>query len=314
MEKITKIEVNNQTKEPIETEGISLLGRIITEGYDDFQRIRIASANRIRDIIRKRSEGIGFSTVEIKKETKEYKKKYSDKILFERLELAYAQKKISKAEYKYLMRCKDIMEESMDLENKYKRAMLDFVSQEDIYQDFLKKVRGIGPVLSAKIIKTLGDCSNFETVSKLWAYCGLHVVDGKAPKRKKGERISFNPKLRSLIWNISMSLLKQNKAFYRKTYDCEKEKQYNKQYPNGILFKNYGKPYKETDVKLSKGHIHNRALRKMGKIFLDHYWHCTRELAGLSAHKNYVAGVLHHTHIITWREALRQEMEPTDHD
>lgn len=291
----------------VETEGLRILGRIVTEGYNDFQRIRIASTNRIRDVIRKRVEGIEFSSVEPKKEKKNYEKKYSDKALFKKLDLIYAQKRIPKTEYKYLMRCKEIMDESMNLETKYKRAMLDFVRGEEIYECFLQKIKGIGPVLSAKLIKALGDCSTFETVSKLWAYCGLSVVNGVAPKRKKGEKTSFNPKMRALLWNVSTSFLKQNKAYYREIYDSEKEKQKAKTYKAPYLLEKYGTSYKKTDTMLSKGHIHNRALRKMGKIFLDHFWHIARELNDLPAKKNYVEGVLRHNHIITWRDAIKRE-------
>lgn len=286
---------------------INIIGRIITEGYDDFQRVRIASTNRIRDIVRKTIEEIGFNEVEDKKEKKDYTKKYTDTKLFQKLDIIHAQKKINDKEYNYMIRCKEIMGDSRALERKYKNAMLDFISGEVIYNEFLSKIKGFGPILSANLIKEFNDCSQYDTVSKLWAHCGQSVIDGIAPKRRKGENISYNPKLRTLTWKVSDSLLKQNKGYYRQIYDTEKEKQRNKTYAEGYLEMKYGKPYKSVDINLTKLHAHNRALRKMRKIFLDHYWHASRELNGLPAEKNYVEGILLHNHIVTWKEIVRRE-------
>ncbi len=288
-------------------EEINVIGRIATEGYDDFQRVRIASANRIRDIVRKTIEGIGFNEVEEKKGEKDYTKKYTDTQLFQKLEEVYKQGQISDREYKYMIRCKEIMKDSKALEKKYQKIMMDFISDQEIYIRFLSKIRGIGPILSANLIKAINNCAQYDTVSKLWAHCGQSVINGKAPQRKKGEKISYNPKLRMFVWKISDSLLKQNKAYYRQIYDTEKEKQLNKTYNIGDLYDKYGKPYEEGDTQLKKGHAHNRALRKMRKIFLDHYWHASRELNHLPAEKNYVEGVLQHNHIITWKKAISRE-------
>lgn len=290
-----------------EYDNLQLLGRIITEGYYDFQQVRISSINRIRDIIRKTIENIAFNEVEEKKEKKDFTKKYTDNVLFKKLEDIHDQNKITEREYKYMVRCKEIMKDSRILEEKYKKAMKDFISGVDIYTEFLDKIKGIGEVLSANLIKEFNDCSQYETVSKLWSHCGQNVVDGKSPKRVKGENIKYSPRLKTLVWKISDSLMKQNKSYYRQIYDTEKEKQINRTYEEGYLLEKYNKPYKKEDTKLSKGHAHNRALRKMRKIFLDHYWHCARELAGLPAEKNYVEGVLLHNHIITWEDAIQME-------
>lgn len=289
------------------TDNLQLLGRIITEGYYDFQQVRISSVNRIRDIVRKTIEGIGFSEVEKKKEEKDFTKKYTDNVLFKKLDEIYEKNKITDREYKYMIRCREIMKDSRNLERNYKKAMEDFISGVDIYIEFLSRIRGIGEVLSANLIKEFGDCSQYDTVSKLWAHCGQNVKDGKAPKRVKGELITYSPRLKTLVWKISDSLMKQNKSYYRQIYDTEKEKQMNRIYEEGYLFEKYGKPYKKEDTKLSKGHGHNRALRKMRKIFLSHYWECRRELAGLNYKKTYVEGVLLHNHIVNWRDVIEME-------
>ena len=55
-------------------ESLKIIGRNITNAYYDFQQVRIASMNRVRDVIRKLVDGIKFDEVEAKKEKKEYKK------------------------------------------------------------------------------------------------------------------------------------------------------------------------------------------------------------------------------------------------
>ncbi len=287
---------------------IEILGRVITNAYYDFQLVRIASMNRVRDIIRKRAEGIEFNEVEEKKEKKSYVRKYTDKQLLAMLAKLLGSGEMSIEEHDYIMKCWGIMEDSHRLEKKHQDIMKDYVESEQVYHEFLNKIRGIAEVLSANIIKSFGgDCSKYDTVSKLWAHSGNSVIDGKAPKRKKGENLTYSPQLRTMTWKISDSLMKQNKGVYRNIYNIDKEKQLNREYKAGELFEVYGKPYKETDTKLSKGHAHNRALRKMRKLFLSHYWVAARELAGLPHKKTYVEGILNHTNIISWREAIEKE-------
>jgi hypothetical protein len=51
---------------------------------------------------------------------------------------------------------------------------------------WIAEQRGIGLPGFARLLGVTGDISRFPTVSKLWKYLGLHVVDGRAPKREKG--------------------------------------------------------------------------------------------------------------------------------
>ncbi len=286
---------------------VKLIGRIIANTYYEFQQVRIGSMNRIRDIIRKKIEGIAFDEVEVKKDQKDFSKRYTDEVLLKKWNNLFTEGEIPANEHDYMIKCWNLMKEGKKIENRYKGAMMNYVSEEVVYNEFLNKIRGIGPILSANLIKEFGDCSNYDTVSRIWAHTGNSVINGIAPKRRKGEILSYNPKLRTMTWKISDSLLKQNKGYYRQIYDTEKEKQLNKIYDKGFLAQKYSKPYKENDTKLNKLHAHNRALRKMRKIFLDHFWHASRELNGLPAEKNYVEGVLHHNHIISWKNAISME-------
>lgn len=52
--------------------------------------------------------------------------------------------------------------------------------------DWIADQRGIGLPGFARLLGITGSIDRFPTVSKLWKYLGLHVVDGHAPKREKG--------------------------------------------------------------------------------------------------------------------------------
>lgn len=281
------------------------IGRLLANAYYEYQGIRISLKNQVRDVIRKRVEGISFNEVEEKKEVKSGGK-YSDIKLVKMWNLAYQQEKITTDEYSFLLKAWEMAKEGKLLEDKYKRLMNKYVESEPIYIEYLSEIKGIGPVISANLIKDLGYCERFDTVSKLWAYTGNHVVNGKAPKREKGKKLGFNIRLKTFTWKISDSLMKSNKGYYRKLYLTEKQKQEAKVYEKGYLFNNYN-GYKEDDIKLSKGHVHNRAMRKVRKHFLSHYWEASRELMRLPTEKTYVEGVLNHNHIIHWKDAIKME-------
>lgn len=283
------------------------VGRIIAGAYYDMQDTRISSMNRVRDVIRKKLEGIDWNEVEDEKEkSKKQIKSYSDAQLVEKMEEINEKDLLSDKELKYLKNCLDLLNESQKLENKYKRRMKEFVESEPIYQKFLSKIRGIGPVLSANLIKEFGYCERYDNVGKLWHHTGNHVKNGKAPKKKKGEEITFSPRLRTFTWKISDCLMKSNRGYYRDVYDKEKEKQLNREYEPGELAEKYDS-YDKEDTSISQGHAHNRALRKVRKLFLSQYWGACRELTNQDTRIPYVKEKLRHKNIVTWKDAIKKE-------
>lgn len=61
--------------------------------------------------------------------------------------------------------------------------------------------------------------------SSFWKYCGLHVEHGEAVKRRKGEKLGFNKRMRTLTWKIADSFIKHHTPFYRAIYDEAKVKE-----------------------------------------------------------------------------------------
>ena len=128
-------------------------GRITAGAYYDYQSIRISTLNRIRDVIRKRNENIPFNEVEEKKEKKKFSKDYEDKSITKLLKKMEKEKKLTKKEQKYLEKTFEIAKKSNTIEREYKKLMLEYVKEEILYTEFLQKIRGIGEVLSANLLK-----------------------------------------------------------------------------------------------------------------------------------------------------------------
>ena len=100
-------------------------------------------------------------------------------------------------------------------------------------------------------------------------------------KRQIGYMSNWNDKFKVLCWKIGQSMVKQkaSKAGYRRLYDQIKKKEREKN-PKRIVVK--GKVF------FNDGHIHNRALRKVVKIFLANLWMTWREMEGLTVTKPYI--------------------------
>lgn len=96
----------------------------------------------------------------------------------------------TKRELQYLH---DFMDSKLlSAEKEIKAEMNRFNKQVPIYNEFLANVKGIGPIIAAGLISTIGTESpnygvgiaRFATISKLWAYAGQHTikVDDKGNK------------------------------------------------------------------------------------------------------------------------------------
>jgi hypothetical protein len=189
-----------------------------------------------------------------------------------------------------------------------------FVNEELIWEDYLSQIKGIAEVLATNLISKLGNCEKFNHISSLWRYCGLHPVcpncfekrideDGKTknfpqvvdikglcPKcgakgvgasKKFGRGLDYSPYMKTLmLGKLVDCLIRTRSPIYSDIYYNEKERQKAITYKEGELAKAY-KGYKDKETHLSDGHAHNRAKRKVAKIFLQHYWEFTRTASGL---------------------------------
>ena len=311
---------------------LKFTGRIVAGAFYDYQEVRKAMMNRVRDVIRKKAEGISFDEVEERKSEEERRKqaaKYGDAKLPERL--AEIKDQLTDREYNYLRRTLELASEAIKMENKYKKMMDEYIVTEKVYHAFLKHIIGVSTILSANLIKEFGYCETYVHASSVWKHCGLDVQNGRAPKMKKGVKAKFSPRLRTMAWKISDEFIKQRTPVYRDEYDREKARQI--AMLDGVLRVMTVKQHEEYDRLLALStkddpkkwekiealvhginekapvipkHADMRARRKAAKLFLEHYWHCGRDIAGLPTGKPWVFRQKDqaHAHYISWQDAV----------
>ena len=153
-----------------------------------------------------------------------------------------------------------------------------------IYNEFLIKIKGCAVRMSACLLTSIVDIKRFATVSKLWAYSGLHVIEGRGAKRRKGEKANWNQFLKTKLYILSDCLLKLNFSSeegekrplrYRKFYDDYKTRMENR--ASCSLAREMHAKTKDAQVSwldngCTKGHVHNMSLRYMQKMFLQDLW------------------------------------------
>ena len=160
---------------------------------------------------------------------------------------------------------------------------------------WLKGIKGIGVGTAAGLVANIAKIGieNFDAISSVWHYAGVYPVNGKAARRAKGQAMSYNPTLKTLVLGEVGSSFKIHGGFYRQIYDRYKEYELSRTFPPGELAAKYH-GYKESDTHLSKGHADIRAIRKATKLFLSHMWVIWRQLEGLSTRPPYVHEKLKH--------------------
>ena len=156
--------------------------------------------------------------------------------------------------------------------------------------NFLSRIQGIGPVLSSGLIAWLSPIKRFPNISKLWKYCGL----APGQKRRRGQKLGYNPHLKTLMWKVAASFEKQKptKSFYRRVYDEKK---------NYYLNRKDLREAVEKGVKGAKLHIRLLTMRYVAKRFLADMWVNWRKIEGLPITKPYAHTVLGHTDYAAWK-------------
>ncbi|XOA42632.1 MAG: hypothetical protein ACKKMO_02370 [Candidatus Nealsonbacteria bacterium] len=222
--------------------------------------------------------------------------------------------------YKWDSNTEWLWNEYKDLEYRVDKRICEIVREHPVWKNFLVYIYGIGEHLAALVIGGFASgfregegIEHFKTVSQMWAFAGLNVVDGKAPKRERNKKITFSSSLKSsLLGRLGSSFLRQSaeKSGYRGYYDESKASLYErfqreerKIVPSSKLPKDERGKRHETPEVISEGHVHRMALRKAIKLFVSHLWEEWRKVEGLPAGKAYVLEKLgHNSYIAPFRD------------
>lgn len=147
---------------------------------------------------------------------------------------------------------------------------------------------GVGFGNVANVLALVGPIDKFQNPAKLWKFFGMHVVDGRAPRREVGLGCGFSPFGRSLCYRIGESFVKGN-GKYRKIYDAARL-YYLKRPRMGLSLCPFNQVHKDKNGKIlscirngdssrsasepseSSGHVHAAARRFAVKRFLRDLW------------------------------------------
>ena len=198
-------------------------------------------------------------------------------------------------------------------------------------------VKGVGKENIAKVIGLI-DITRAPTISSLWMFAGLAPDGGKAMKRVKGEKLSYNGQLRSMAWRLANSLRIAKGKFY--DYYIREKGSYTERFTGqgykvlptprerwacincGASWAKKGditpccarpeigkKTREEPAGVLWLGHLDAMALRKMTKLFLACLWLVWREAEYLPTRDPYPIERQGHTSLISPWEMVDREPE-----
>lgn len=206
----------------------------------------------------------------------------------------------------YASPARAIVEEYEKIEKAIDRELAK-IAKRHFMADWIAAQRGIGLPGFARLLGVTGNIDRFGTVSKLWKYLGLHVTDGHAPKRVKGEAwthtncgfwhlracpptcetnhhpncveggigTAYAPQGRVICHQIGEAIVKVGgDGWYRRAYD-EKKAYYEAGRPDW-----------------SQARRHNAAMRYAVKELIKHLWvewHTRRGLSAADTHNSTAA-------------------------
>ncbi|MCS7107758.1 MAG: IS110 family transposase [Acidilobaceae archaeon] len=170
------------------------------------------------------------------------------------------------------------------LENYAETYISDRVKDHHMYL-YMSKIKGLGPILIAKLIIYLGPDSAMErrvNVSQLWSFAGLTP----SSKLEKGKKAPFNKRLRSLLYVVGTSFLRAKSPFTEVYY--------------------HFKDYYSRERPWTPQHVHLASMRKMGVVLLYCLWKKWRENLSLPTRPLYVVEKLGHTTVWEPEYFIRQ--------
>lgn len=152
--------------------------------------------------------------------------------------------------------------------------------------EWVKNTPGLGEKTVGRLIGAIGNPAfNFASQrlrrgpAELWAYCGLHVIDGKAPRRQRGQQANWSTEAKTRAFLVAEGCVKavggetksgavKQRSPYRDVYDAARAKH------EGAVHKHEcvrcgpsGKPA-QPGSEISDGHAHARAMREVMKAIL----------------------------------------------
>ncbi len=183
----------------------------------------------------------------------------------------------------------DAFQDSKDTEEALVKSLKRELKGIKVYDDFLKNVKGVGPMMAAVIIAEY-DIHKAHTISAMNQFTGLNpgMVYGRKKSGEnivvtdtliKGDKLTagflspYNVRLRTKMIGVLAPSFIKSKSPYSKFYYDYKERLKNKE----TMIEGRDKAWNET----SDLHRHNAAMRYMIKCFIRDLYYVWRESEGL---------------------------------
>jgi len=176
-------------------------------------------------------------------------------------------------------------EESMKALDSQEKAVgrrLERLAKTHIMADWIIDCPGLGLGGFARIVGVTGSFERFPTVSKVWAYMGLHVTNGHAPKKEKGVKGNYAPQGRVVAHQIGDSIVKLHRGRNFDRYASKKAEYLARPRlgesgcPMGQVHKDKGgktlQCVKVNGEGETSAHLHNAAMRYAVKMLIKDMW------------------------------------------
>ena len=311
------VPAGRSARKPSISDGLSVRDlRWIADAYEQAQRVRVETGERIRAILQGRDEraeavDVTVSAVDV---------------------LTAIRRGETDGPVPLLGRT---YRRHADEERELRRAMLTALTDHPAWP-WLSKVKGIGATLAAKLLARL-DVTRAPSPSSFWAYCGLATVPGieyrcqtcglrasfptryrvkgthlrqdtksactgtltsyrgpdtgvrvAQPRPASGEKAAYDQYAKKVCYLIGVSFLRSGSA-YEQYYRVQRERM-------------------ERERRgWTSGRVHFTALRKTEKLFLAQLWAVWREAVGLPITSPYAQGVLGREDYISPHQMIESE-------
>jgi hypothetical protein len=177
---------------------------------------------------------------------------------------------------------------------------LEVVMKQHPFAPFIARTNGVGAKQLARLLDAIRDPyindrdDRPRTVSELWSLSGYAVVNGEAPRLRRGQRANWSPQARMRAYLIAVQALKSRKATckpdgdsdeartthiencgcspYRIVYDQARAKYADAVHVSECVRCGPSGSPAQPGSPLAAGHQHGRALRKAAKELLKDLW------------------------------------------
>jgi hypothetical protein len=146
---------------------------------------------------------------------------------------------------------------------------------------FIESAPGIALGGFARLLGATGPLDRFATVSKLWAYLGMHVVDGTAPRRRRGHQANWSAHGRVVCHQLGVAIVRLRRGRYREAYDRKKAEYLARprRGPSACFFGQTHLNKKREAITCGLLHAHMAAMRYAVKLLLRDLWVAWRTVA-----------------------------------